>query len=94
MEHTKQNYLQMRTHYQRNKRQAEKGLEELDKEYIKANAEYPEGTKLRIDDYGKEKIVIIQKHTIDENADVQPVYVTLEGKAQFVHKPTIIEELK
>jgi len=93
MNYPKQNYLQMKQHYQKRKREAEENLKQLDTDYIEANAEYPIGTKLQIDDYGEKKEVVIQNYRIDENGLLEPIYVTLEGKAQFVHKPTIIKEL-
>ena len=90
---TKAQYLQMVAHYTRSTNQAEKRIEEAKEAYIKTNAPYPVGAKLQIDDSGIERHVMIQKYIIDENDNLQPVFVGLNGKCQFTHKPTIIKEL-
>ena len=91
MKYPKKNYLQMRTHYQKKKRESEENLKQLDKVYIEKNAPYPLGTKLQIDDFGYKRDVVIQNYKIDKNGLLEPVYFNLQGKKEFIHKPTIIK---
>jgi hypothetical protein len=88
---TKQGLLQLKAHYTLQISKAKKAIREAENLFIKKNAPYPVGTKLQIDDYGVKKDVQVQKYKVDKNGLLEPVYITLEGKAQFVHKPTIIQ---
>ena len=90
---TKAQYRQQKYHYKKRIQSATKALEATKETFILTNAPYPVGTKLQIDDSGIERHVILQKYIIDENDNLQPVFVGLNGKCQFTHKPTIIKEL-
>lgn len=91
---TKAQLRQERAYWQRQRDFAINGILNAEQEFITTNAPYPIGTKLQIDDYGTKKDVVIQRYSIDDNEQLIPTYVTLEGKAQFVCNPTIIKEIK
>ncbi len=91
---TKQEYRKFDAYLIRRIEEAKERRKFWKEQYINTNCPYPVGTKLQIDDYGTRKDVRIQKYTIDENDNLQPVFVALNGKCQFTHKPTIIKEIK
>ena len=91
---TRQKYLQAIAYWQKQVSYANAQKEKVKIDYIKANAFYPIGSELKIDHIGKEKNVRIQSYDIDENGVLFPVFETLEGKALFVEKATIIDLLK
>lgn len=90
---SKQELRQIKAHYQKQIDRATKAIKEAENDYIRENAPYPIGTKLKIDDYGNQRDVQIQSYKIDENGLLEPVFVSLKGKCVFTHKPTIIDTI-
>ena len=90
---TKQQYNQIIAYWKTQEKQSALKIKEANNDYIRDNAPYPLGAKVRVDDSGKELKLIIESYDIDKNGILKPVFVTLEGKCQFVHKPVIIDLL-
>ena len=90
---TKQEYKQITAHYNNRQNRINKGRKDALQHYVDCNAEYPIGTTLEIEDYGKEKIVTIQKYKVDKDFKLEPVFVGVDGSCQFTDKPTIIKVL-
>ena len=91
---TKQQFNQESAHWKIQAKRANKALKELEKEYIKDNAPYPIDTKLKIDDIGKERIVVVKSYDIGETGLLTPVYVTPKGKHVFTDSPVIIKVIE
>ena len=86
-----QEYRQQIAYHERNKLKAIEGIANAKLNYAKANAPYPIGTKLVIDDRGKKFDVKIKAYTVEEDLSLSPVFETLEGKNIFLSKPVIIK---
>lgn len=90
---TKQEYNQALNYYTQEINQINVSIAIVKVEYIQANAPYPIGTKMLIEDFGKERKVQLQTYNVDKEGGLEPVYVALDGKCVFSHKPTIIKTL-
>ena len=94
MSSEKQNYLQMRAYYKRKIKTAKEKLQELDNQYIKKNAPYPIGAKLRIDVNGTERLVVIESYDIKKSGFLLPIFEGVGGIIIAYSKYTILEEIK
>ena len=90
---TKHDLIQIKYHQNYILEQAKAVIKAAEKEYVKEHAPYPIGSEPRIDHIGKERKVRIQSYNVDDNGGLTPVFETLEGKALFIEKSTIIDFL-
>jgi hypothetical protein len=91
---TKQEYRQQDTHWLKQENYAARQRRKLKAEYISKHAPYPIGSKVRAENNNKEGVFIIASYDLDETLKLSAVFETLEGKAVFMSRPTILELLK
>lgn len=90
----KQDYRQEYEHWNKQETHAARNKQKLKEEFIKHNAPYPIGSKVKAENNKTVGEFIIASYDMDKNLMLSPVFETLEGKKVFMSRPIIFELIK